>query len=451
MSTSQADQAMQTFKARQRRKAIKRWITIGIILLFLGGGAFYFLRKDEAQPQTIIRYTTIERGDIMKSITATGTLQATTTVQVGTQVSGTVKELHADFNSKVKKGDLIAVIDPTFYEAAIKQSQANYQKALADKEKSQKDADRAEALFKQDLLSKAEHDAAVSTLAQSTATVSQAEAALEQAKVNLGYTQIHAPISGTIVSRNVDVGQTVAASLNAPVIFVIAQDLSKMQVQASVDEADIGGVKVGQEVQFTVDAFGDEKFYGTVNSVRLNATITQNVVNYTVVIDADNSDLKLLPSMTATVTIINSSKKDVLKVPLTALRFTPPNMDRGKGGDKSHRGAGGAQRSGGNQGAGAEHKMMQEAASDSVTGHGTIYIKAPSTTEDKTPRFQAVPVTTGISDGIFVEINPINYDLKPTDSIAVGMYSVGGGSSSSPAPGTSPFGSPGNSRGVRRM
>ncbi|HET9136185.1 MAG TPA: efflux RND transporter periplasmic adaptor subunit, partial [Candidatus Kapabacteria bacterium] len=254
------------------------------------------------------------------------------------------------------------------------------------------------------------------------------------------YTQIHAPIDGTVVSRNVDVGQTVAASLNAPVIFVIAQDLTKMQVQAAVDEADIGGVKPGQQVVFTVDAFGEEKFHGVVNSVRLNATITQNVVNYTVIIDADNSDLKLLPSMTATATIINQSKKDVLKVPMAALTFTPP--DAQPGGGSGHRGG---NRGGAANGGGGKHTKDSTGATK-----GTIYVKAPSKPGEKPAPLQLVHVQTGISDGLFIEVTPTEA-INVGDSVAIGSSIPGAGAAG--APGASPFGTqPGGNRGgMRRL
>ncbi|HYM21529.1 MAG TPA: efflux RND transporter periplasmic adaptor subunit [Candidatus Kapabacteria bacterium] len=448
MSTSQGDHALEAFKQKQRRKNIKRFGMIGVLVVIVGVAAWYFFfNKADAAPQTVIRFAVAEHGDIIKAITATGTIQATKTVQVGTQVSGVVRELHADFNSTVKKGDLIAVIDPTFYEAAIQQSEANYEKAIADQNKAKLDAGRAEKLFQQNLLAKSDYDAALATSQDADATVKQSAASLQQAKVNLGYTQIHAPISGTIVSRNVDVGQTVAASLNAPVIFIIAEDLEKMQVWASVDEADIGSVHPGQQVTFTVDAYGDEKFQGVVNSVRLNATITQNVVNYTVIIDADNPDLKLLPSMTATVTIINSSKQNVLRVPVSALRFTPPDVQApvANGGHKGN---------GQHQGSGQSKKQSDStmaSADSAAAASGIIYIKAQSKGTSKMPSFEAVSVSTGISDGLFMEINPIGRELKSTDSIAIGMYSVGGaaGSSSSTMPGTNPFGGAA-ARGGRR-
>lgn len=446
---------MLAFKQKQRKKSIRRWISIGLLLVIAGTAVWYFVfNKKDAGAVTVYRFAAIEHGDIVKAITATGTIQATKTVQVGTQVSGVVRELRADFNSKVRKGDLIAVIDPTFYEAAIKQADANYQKALADQTKTKLDADRAEALFKKDLLSKAEYDAAVAARATSAATVKQAEASLEQARVNLGYTQIHAPISGTIVSRNVDVGQTVAASLNAPVIFIIAEDLEKMQVWANVDEADIGSVQAGQKVTFTVDAYGDEKFHGVVNSVRLNATIQQNVVNYTVIIDAENPDLKLLPSMTATVTIINSSKQNVLRIPVAALRFTPPEMERPSSGRRGGRQGGGQQQGNGQGGAQQQSQTPPPTAAsapgDSGMSKGLIFLKA-GTKSDGSPKFESVPVMTGITDGLFVEVMPTNREFKQTDSVAVGSYTLTAGPASAGAgqPGTNPFGSPANRGGAR--
>ncbi len=440
MSTTTTDPKLDYFKQKARRKSMRKWMTIFVIVLLAGGGAYYYFTKADEAPQIAIRYATIERGDIIKSISATGTIQATKTVQVGSQVSGTVKALFADFNSKVKKGDLVAVIDPTFYEAAVKQSQANFEKALADKNKTKRDNDRAEELFKKDLISKAEHDAAVAAYETSTASVKQAEASLEQSKVNLSYTQIRAPISGTVIARSVDVGQTVAASLNAPVIFIIAEDLQKMQVWASVGEADIGSVLKGQEVSFTVDAFGDEKFVGTVNSVRLNATIVQNVVNYTVIIDADNENLKLLPSMTATVTIINTSKKDVLRLPVAALRFTPPMMDKPK--------------PTGTVGGGSRGSHQMSDANDSASGltKGKVYLKVANQYASKNFGLEAVPVMTGISDGLFIELASSTKNIKAGDSVAVGSITLSTPGATTAAPGASPFGTTNNraGQGMRR-
>ncbi len=439
MSTTATDPKLEAFKQKGRRKSMRKWITIIVILLIASAGTYYYFTKADEQPQIAIRYATIERGDIIKSISATGTIQATKTVQVGSQVSGTIKALFADFNSTVKKGELVAVIDPTFYEAAVKQSQANYEKALADKNKTKRDGDRAEELFKKDLISKAEHDAAVAAYETSTASVKQAEASLEQSKVNLSYTQIRAPISGTVIARSVDVGQTVAASLNAPVIFIIAEDLQKMQVWASVDEADIGSVLKGQDVSFTVDAFGDEKFKGTVNTVRLNATITQNVVNYTVIIDADNEDLKLLPSMTATVTIINTFKKDVLRIPIAATRFAPPMMEKAKTGPGA--GGNGANRAG--------HPKPETGDSTSALTRGKIFMKTNNQPGAKNFGLEATPVMLGISDGLFVELASSNKDIKAGDSVAVGSLTVSGSSAAASAPGASPFGTA-NRPGGRR-
>ncbi len=249
-----------------------------------------------------------------------------------------------------------------------------------------------------------------------------------------------APISGTVIARSVDVGQTVAASLNAPVIFIIAEDLQKMQVWASVGEADIGSVLKGQEVSFTVDAFGDEKFVGIVNSVRLNATIVQNVVNYTVIIDADNENLKLLPSMTATVTIINTSKKNVLRLPVAALRFTPPMTDKPK--------------PTGTVGGGSRGSHQMSDTNDSASGltKGKVYLKVANQYASKNFGLEAVPVMTGISDGLFIELASSTKDIKAGDSVAVGSITLGTPGATTAAPGASPFGTTNNraGQGMRR-
>jgi HlyD family secretion protein len=260
-----------------------------------------------------------------------------TTVLVGTQVSGTIKELYVDFNSPVKKGKLIARIDPALFEAQVNQAKANFLSAKANLEKAgatlvdaKRSMDRNKELFSKNLVARSDLDTAETNYETANASVSaaksqvaQTEAALNLAETNLRYTKIVSPVDGIVISRNVDVGQTVAASFQTPTLFTIAQDLTKMQIDTSVDEADIGKVKVGQDVEFTVDAYPDITFKGKVWQVR-NAPITvQNVVTYDVVIIVGNPELKLKPGMTANVSIIISTKKDVLKIPNAALRFKP--------------------------------------------------------------------------------------------------------------------------------
>ncbi len=294
----------------------------------------------------------VERGDIHDVVEATGTINAVITVQVGSQVSGTISKLFVDFNSRVHKGDLVALIDPALFKGAVQQAtadlenaranliaaRANLEKAKASLVQTKADYDRTVGLTKNGIasqqqldLAKANYDSAnaavggaQANVTQAEAQVSQKEAALAVAQTNLNYTVIRSPIDGTVVARNVDVGQTVAASLQAPTIFTIAQDLKKMQVYAKTDESDVGNIKVGKEVTFKVDAFPKETFRGVVSQVRMNATTVQNVVTYDTIIDFANPDLKLFPGMTAYVTIPVATVQNVLKLPNTALRYKPP-------------------------------------------------------------------------------------------------------------------------------
>jgi HlyD family secretion protein len=310
-------------------------------------GAFALARKGAPQYFT----ARIERGDVRDVVESTGTINAVTTVLVGSQISGRIARLRADFNSVVRKGQVIAEIDPALFEGALLQAnadlktarvnvlveRANLEKARAVLAQTKADFDRSVTLAKQDSialqavdLSKSAYESAVATVDAAEAAVQQAEAQVEQkagavavARTNLEYTVIRSPIDGTVVARNVDVGQTVAASLQAPTLFTIAQDLTKMQVYAKTDESNVGKMKVGRAVTFKVDAFPKDAFKGVVSQVRMNPTTVQNVVTYDAIIDFDNPELKLFPGMTAYVTIPVASAENVLKVPNGALRFMP--------------------------------------------------------------------------------------------------------------------------------
>ncbi|HVY47180.1 MAG TPA: efflux RND transporter periplasmic adaptor subunit, partial [Minicystis sp.] len=287
----------------------------------------------------VVRFETLplDRGPFAAKVTATGQTSAIVTVQVGSQVSGRIDSLKVDFNSPVKKGQVVATIDPSLFNAAVGQASANLKSAraavvnaVAQRAHAEKDLARARLLFDEGLASRADLDAAEATAevgrAQVTAalaSVSQAEAALDQAKLNLSYTTVVSPIDGVVISRNVDVGQTVAATLQAPTLFTIAQDLRKMQVDTNVAEADIGKVRQGMVATFTVDAYPGRTFSGSVRQVRDAATTVQNVVTYDAVIDVDNDDLALKPGMTANATFVYAERGDVLRVPNAALRFKP--------------------------------------------------------------------------------------------------------------------------------
>ncbi|MEI6454893.1 MAG: efflux RND transporter periplasmic adaptor subunit [bacterium] len=298
------------------------WIIL-IVVLAVGAAAWIFFGRKKTD---IITWKTakIEKGDIQVTVKASGTLNAVTTVQVGTQVSGIINKIYADFNSVVREGQVIAVLDTTYLAQAVDDANASLKRSQIQVNQAKRDFDRTKQLFDQKVMAQADYDLALTTYETAVTNASSAMAALNRAKINLRYATIKAPISGVVVLRAVDVGQTVAASFNTPTLFTIANDLTKMQVQASIDEADIGKILVGQEVTFTVDAYDEQNFSGTVKQVRLQPVVTQNVVNYTVIVDVPNPDLKLLPGMTANITVMIREAKDILRVPASALKFNPP-------------------------------------------------------------------------------------------------------------------------------
>ncbi len=269
------------------------------------------------------RTAPVKRGDIQQTVTATGTVNPVTTVLVGTQVSGTIKTLYVDFNSRVKKGQLIAQIDPTLFQTQLAQAQANTDHAEAALRDAERTLNQNKALYAKNLVAKNDYDAAVTGYDGAKAQLAQAKAALQSAVTNLSYTKIYSPVDGIVISRNVDIGQTVAASFQTPTLFSIAQDLTKMQIDTNVAESDIGAVQVGQEVDFTVDAYPDTTFKGKVWQKRQAPIIVQNVVTYDTVIQVNNRDLKLMPGMTANVSIIIATRNNVLRIPNAALRFKP--------------------------------------------------------------------------------------------------------------------------------
>jgi HlyD family secretion protein len=330
-------------------KSRGRWLILaGVVVV---AGVFVVLglnRNVQAQHFT----AKVERGEIDDVVEATGTINAVITVQVGSQVSGSIAKLNADFNSRVHKGDIVALIDPALFKGALLQAaadlenakanlvaaRANLEKAKAGMVQTKADYDRAVRLTKDGVMSqqqldlaKSNYDAANATVGaadanvtQAHAQVSQKDAAVTVAQTNLDYTVIRSPIDGTVVARNVDVGQTVAASLQAPTIFTIAQDLTKMWVYAKTDESDVGNIKIGKPVSFKVDAFPKDTFHGVVSQVRMNATTVQSVVTYDTIIEFANPELKLFPGMTAYVTIPVDTVKNAMKLPNTALRYKPP-------------------------------------------------------------------------------------------------------------------------------
>ena len=330
-------------------KIKNKWLVLaGAVVVAALFVAFSLNRNNAPQHFT----AKVEKGEIHDVVEATGMINAVITVQVGSQVSGTISKLYVDFNSRVHKGDIVALIDPALFKGALLQAtadlenakanlvaaRANLEKAKASLVQTKADYDRTAGLSKDGILSqqqldlaKANYDSANATVGGAVANVTQAEAQVSQkdaavavAQTNLNYTVIRSPIDGTVVARNVDVGQTVAASLQAPTIFTIAQDLTKMLVYAKTDESDVGNIKVGKPVTFKVDAFPKETFHGVVSQVRMNATTVQNVVTYDTIVEFANPELKLFPGMTAYVTIPVATVQNVLKLPNTALRYKPP-------------------------------------------------------------------------------------------------------------------------------
>ena len=288
------------------------------------GGVLWFQSRADAGTTPSYRLGKVERGNVRQTVAATGTLGAVRTVEVGTQVSGQISALFVDFNSKVKKGQLIAKIDPILQEQAVADAQAGVSRAEAVVTQTRLEFERSKKLHEQQIATDAEFNVAQSNYSVARANQTSAQISLQKARQNLAYTNIYSPIDGVVVERAMDVGQTVAASLSAPKLFVIANDLSRMQILASVDESDIGKIVAGQPVTFTVQSFPDRQFTGTVEQVRLNSTTLNNVVSYTAVVSVSNEDGKLLPGMTASVKLVTASADSVLTVPSTALRFTPP-------------------------------------------------------------------------------------------------------------------------------
>ncbi|HEX8792663.1 MAG TPA: efflux RND transporter periplasmic adaptor subunit [Polyangiaceae bacterium] len=386
---------------------MKRFLPWVVALVVLVGGGLGWWRWHVAHASVAPTYKTapVEKRHIVGKVTASGTLSALVTVQVGTQVSGRIQKLFADFNSQVKKGEIVAKIDPQLFEAAVQQSQANYLQAKAGVATAQAQASAADkvlarttALHDQNLAAQSDLDTAQANVATTHAAIdaananlAQAAAQLHQAQVNLSYTSIVSPIDGVVISRSVDVGQTVAASLSAPTLFTIAQDLTKMQVDTSVSEGDVGRLQVGMKTYFTVDSFPGQRFNGTIRQIRNAATTVQNVVTYDAVIDVDNSDLRLRPGMTANVTIVYAERKDALAVSNAALRFRPPSSGGGEGGGGSASAAG----SGG-------HHGPRGAGSAASVDPGAPQAKTVWVLRGGSP--QSVDVHVGLTDGTVTEV-----------------------------------------------
>lgn len=303
-------------------KSNKKTIIITIALLVVTLVTYGFLSRG-SDSVIEVKTTTAQKGEVTKLVTATGTVQPLTEVEVGTQVSGKVSKIYVDYNSEVKAGDLLAELDKTNLQAALLQARASYNSAINERDYLQTIFNRQEKLFESKVISQADYDEALYNLNVAKNTVTQRYSNLEEAKTNLNYAEIYSPIDGVVLSREVDEGQTVAASYSTPTLFTIAKDLKDMQVEADVDEADIGEVEEGQRVMFTVDAYQGTEFEGTVTQVRLNPSEESNVITYTVVIEAKNPDLKLKPGLTATVYIYTLDLNDQLTLEAKAINFKP--------------------------------------------------------------------------------------------------------------------------------
>ena len=313
--------------ASKKSSGMWKWVLALLVAGGVGGGWWH--KKKQAQDKPVdYKTTVVSRGDIIQAVSANGQISPVKSVQVGSQISGIIQDLFVDFNSVVTNGQIIAQIDPSTYQQNLTQAEAELANAMAGLEMEQLNFKRSAMLRTNELISTAEHERAEAQLHQSEAIVRTRQASVNRNKVDLSRTTIYAPINGVVISRNVDVGQTVAASFSTPTLFLIANDLAKMQIEAMVSETDIGGVDVGQKVNFNVDAFPSRSFLGLVKQVRYAPTTNQNVVYYTAVVEVDNADLRLRPGMTAGASIVTAQKSGVLRIANAALRFKPPETSK---------------------------------------------------------------------------------------------------------------------------
>ena len=364
-----------------------RYFLAALVLLALAGGGIAWL-QNRSSAQVKYRLAAVKTGDVTQTVSANGTLNPVVLVNVGTQVSGTVKKLNVDFNDRVKAGQVLLELDPALLEAQVRQDEAALASARATLELARANDARSQTLIAQEYISRQDYDSAVQARKSAEAQVGQATAVVAKDRTNLAYTVIRSPVAGVVVNRAVDLGQTVAASFQTPMLFQIAQDLRKMQIDSSFAEADVGKIKVGQPVQFTVDAFPDRAFSASVRQVRLNATTQQNVVTYDVVVAVDNPEEILMPGMTAYVNVIVARRDKVLLAPNAALRFRPA-------------------------GAAAETTRQRPGAGpEKAPGPtGTVYVL-----DQGSPR--AIRVGIGITDGRNTEI--VSSELKDGDQVVVG-------------------------------
>ena len=406
---------------------LKKIVIALVVLLLAGGGGYVYWSRANAIKETPYLTVPVSRGNVRQVVASTGTLQAVVTVQVGSQVSGTIDKLFADFNSKVKAGQIVVQLNQDKFQAAVDQARANVLAAQATYAKNKvavadalRTLERNKELKKRDVMAQSEldasqtaYDAAVAQLEVSQAQIGQAQAALNQSAVDLNNTVIRSPVDGIVISRNVDVGQTVAASLSAPTLFSIANDLSKMEVHTSVDEADVGNIRESQEVSFTVDAFPARRFRGKVFQVRNAPTTIQNVVTYDAVVRIDNKELLLKPGMTANVQFLVSAKEDVLTLPNMALRFKPPEEKNEVQDVLKQEQARAAPQVG----------QRRTSRSGSGGGGGAPRIRQVKVYVMKDAKAQPVEIQLGITDGSKTEI--ISGPLKENDPVIIAQSSSG--------------------------
>jgi HlyD family secretion protein len=405
--------------AERKRRWVKWVVVLAVAGAVLGGGWWYWRkgRGSEAQYET----TAVTRGKLVQTVTATGQLNPVTNVTVGSQISGIISHLYADWNSHVTNGQVVALIDPATYQANFQQVRSDLANARAALELAQVNERRAKELFDDKLIPQSDFDTAIANLHQAEATVLNKQAALTNSQVNLDRCTIISPVDGIVISRNVDVGQTVAASLSAPTLFQIANDLTKMQIDANVAEADIGGIEEEQNVDFTVDAFPNRTFHGSVVQIRNSPITVQNVVTYDTVISVSNDDLKLKPGMTANVSIFIAQRDDAIQIPNAALRFRPPETAKAASSPKPPGAASGAGRPGAGSGGRAKGGRTR-----------TVYVL-------KNNKPEPVQIKTGITDGTYTEVTE---GLSENDKVITSAIAKQGSASAQSA---SPFG------GMRRF
>jgi len=409
-------------KSHKNGSALILWLII-IAVVLVAGFFGYKYWQDNNGPKYEFETAAVTRGPLTQSVTATGILNPVINVQVGSQVSGNIQKLYADWNSHVTAGQVVAQIDPSVFQAAVTQAEGNLANSKAALVLAQIQLKRTQDLRAKDSTPQANLDQAIATVDQATASVKTTEGSLQLAKANLEHCSIISPVDGIVITRSVDVGQTVAAGLNAPVIFVIANDLSKMQIDTNISEADVGNIAEGQPVDFIVDAFPFDKFHGKVVQVRNSPTTVQNVVTYDAVIGVSNPELKLKPGMTANLTVIVAQKDDALLVPNAAFRVRIPDelaKATGTPEAKSGKGRGGAGRQKGND--------------PTLRVNRTIYVLADG---EKIPK--AIKVKIGVTDGINTEITD---GLKEGDKIVTSIYNTQPQASAAVQKAANPFAAP---------